>query len=83
MTDDEVARVAEGLSGRQGDALRVALPRWFAAIDVGFTGNTMSILADKGLLERRSDPETWGRGQYRLNGEGMAVRQHLIANPKD
>lgn len=70
--------VAKGLSEVQKRAMLVALPCWFAADSVGFRGNTMSILADKGLLERRSDPTTWGRSQYRLPETSFAVREVLL-----
>ena len=77
VTQDPAA-IAGKLSAAQKAAMRVSLPCWFAGSSVGLrNGNTLSVLADKGLFERRSDPETWGRSQYRLTPLGLSVRQIL------
>lgn len=77
----DVARVAAGLSEAQRDALHVARLEWFAAVDVGCYGPPMAALAQKGVLEWRRDPNTYGRAQYRLTPLGLAVRHDLGEKP--
>lgn len=76
----DVAEVARKLTKAQQRTLGIWPDAWMAASEVmgmRIVGNVASLLADKGMLERRSDPNTWGRSQYQCTPLGLAVRQHL------
>lgn len=62
------------LTTYQLSVLRKAPDVWFAAADVlgPRPGNVCSVLADKGFLDRRSDPVKWGRSQFKMNAAGKA-----------
>lgn len=63
------------LTQRQREVLALWPEAWMAASEVlgsRIAGNTASVLANKGLFERRSDPNVWGRSQYRLSALGRA-----------
>lgn len=63
------------LTKHQLSTLSKARGDWFAASDIlgARPGNVCSVLADKGLLDRRSDPGTWGRSLFKLNAAGTAA----------
>ncbi|MEA3044533.1 MAG: hypothetical protein QOH47_2371 [Sphingomonadales bacterium] len=77
------AEIAKRLTEAQRKALRpglaLAAGHWFHAAWFGGKrpGNVYSVLADKGFFERRSDPDVWGRSQYRITPLGLAVRAEL------
>lgn len=81
------SEVAKGLTVAQGVAISAieGPGDWFHAAEYlgPRPGNAYSVLADKGFLERRSDPFVWGRGQYRLTSLGLAVRAHLLTTQEE
>lgn len=84
MTSPNIAEIVAGLTEAQRRALMVGLPCWFAGFSVGLrNGNTLSVMADNGFFERRSDPTTWGRSQYRFTPLGLKVRAHLSTPIQD
>lgn len=68
------------LTKHQLSALSKARAEWFAASDIlgARPGNVCSALADKGLLDRQSDPTTWGRSRFKLNAAGTAALANSI-----
>lgn len=78
----DAAQIAEGLNPDTALLLKMCREEWFAATDLswsraGPTGNALTRLAERGMLERRTDPTVWGRGQYQLTPLGLEVRAHL------
>lgn len=63
------------LTKHQLSALSKARDEWYAASEVlgARPGNVCSVLADKGFLDRQSDPTTWGRSRFKLNAAGKAA----------
>lgn len=73
------------LTARQREVFLLWPDAWMAASEVlgsRIAGNTASILADKGLFDRRSDPNVWGRSQYRIVADYKAARAYLMSEPK-
>lgn len=85
MTD--LNKLARGLTEAQRRTLNMwPADGWFAAstiLGLRIAGNIASILADKGCFDRRSDPEIWGRSQYRLTPLGLALKQHIERTERD
>lgn len=80
MVDPNLAILASKLSKAQREALAKWPDAWMAASEVlglRIAGNVASVLADKGMLERRRDPNVRGRSQYRLSDIGRSLRDHL------
>lgn len=78
MTDPKT--IARGLHRDTGGLLLQCLPCWFTADHLswskpGPTGNALSRLSQRGLLERTSDEMKWGRWKYRLTPLGLEVRR--------
>lgn len=87
MDSAEIARVAAGLTKAKKRVIFAAPEGWFAASHLtsrlaASAGSVLTILARAGLFERRSDPKVWGRSQYRLTADGLAIRALLSEEGK-
>jgi hypothetical protein len=77
MTSDPHSIVDKLTEAQRRGLAALPAESWGAAHEFGIGGNVLSVLADKGLLDRKRDPFVWGRSVYQLNESGLAVRSIL------